>query len=69
VDAAAVRLESELRARGFAKEPQPKQNWASPQEYVALFRKSREEVMVSLRQTSTGTAVVVNRISALEEMK
>jgi hypothetical protein len=69
VDAAAVRLESELRERGFAKEPQPKQNWASPQEYVALFRKSREEVMVSLRQTPTGTAVVVNRISALEELK
>lgn len=69
VDGVAVRLESEMRAQGYAKQSMPRVSWPTSSEYVAVFGKGREEVVVSLRQESAGTAVVINRISALEELK
>jgi hypothetical protein len=69
VDGVAVRLESEMRSQGYAKQSMPRVSWPSSSEYVAVFGKGREEVVVSLLQESAGTAVIINRISALEELK
>lgn len=69
IDAVALRLEEELRSSGFRKQPQMKQSWISPQEYVAVFSRAREEIYVALRQEQQGTSVVINRVSALEKLQ
>lgn len=40
----------------------------SPGTYVGMFRKGREEIFVTLAQESAGTSLMINRISALEEL-
>jgi hypothetical protein len=69
VDGVAERLEGELRDQGFVKQATPQSTWPSPSVYAAVFRKPREELLVSLNQEPTGTSVMINRISALEELK
>ncbi len=69
VDGVAARLEDELQQQGFVKQKTPMANWPSPSDYVATFRKGREEVLATLSQTPGGTSVMINRISALEELK
>jgi hypothetical protein len=69
VDGVAQRLEGELRDQGFVKQATPQTTWPSPSVYAAVFRKAREEVLVTLNQEPAGTSVMINRISALEELK
>jgi hypothetical protein len=69
VDGVAQRLEDEMRGLGFNKQALPAINWPSPDRYVAVFSKGREEVWVTLQQQRTGTAVTVNRLSALEVLQ
>jgi hypothetical protein len=68
VDAVAATLESRLRELGFAKQPFPARNWSGDGEFAAVYSKNREELTVSLRREARGTAVVVNRISALDRL-
>ncbi len=69
VDGVAQRLEEELRDQGFIKQVTPQRSWPAPSVYAATFRRSRDELMVTLSQEPTGTSVVINRISALEQFK
>jgi hypothetical protein len=69
VDGVAGRLEGELLDQGFVKQTTPQTNWPTPSVYAAVFRKPREELLVTLNQELTGTSVMINRISALEELK
>jgi hypothetical protein len=69
VDGVAARLADELLNQGFARQPTPQRTWPSPSTYVAIFRKDREEIFVTLAQESAGTSVMINRISALEELQ
>lgn len=69
VEGVAQRLEDELREQGFAKQLLPAVNWPAPDRYVAVFGKAREEIWVTLKQERAGTAVMVNRLSALEVLE
>lgn len=69
VDGVAQRLAAELLDQGFTKQATPQTTWPSPSTYVALFRKGREEIFVTLAQETAGTSVMINRISALEELQ
>lgn len=69
VDGVAQRLEDELREQGFVKQVTPQRSWPGASVYAATFRRSRDELMVTLSQEPTGTSVVINRISALEQLK
>jgi hypothetical protein len=69
VDGVAERLAAELHDQGFTKQATPQTTWPSPSTYVAVFRKDREEILVTLNQEPTGTSVMINRLSALEELK
>lgn len=68
VDAVAMNLQQRLRELGFAKQPFPARNWSDDGAFAAVYSKSREEVVVSLRPEAGGTAMVVNRISALDRL-
>ena len=68
VDGVAERLTTELLEQGFVKQTTPVSNWPSPDTYVGLFRKGREEIFVTLAQESAGTSLMINRVSALEEL-
>jgi len=69
VDAVAARMQDELRELGYAKQAFPPRNWSDDGQYSAVYANGREELVVSLKPEGTGTAVVVNRISALERLK
>jgi hypothetical protein len=69
VDGVAERLNEDLTGQGFTRQVTPETPWPSPSTYVATYRKGREEILVTLSQESAGTAVMVNRLSALEELK
>jgi hypothetical protein len=64
----ADRLESTLRASGFHKEVWPAHNWTGEDRYAAVFTRSREQVVVTLARQGAGTAIVINRITALETL-
>jgi hypothetical protein len=66
VDGVAERLTTELLEQGFVRQTTPMTN--SPGTYVGMFRKGREEIFVTLAQESAGTSLMINRISALEEL-
>lgn len=68
VDAVAANLQQRLRELGFAKQPFPARNWSDDGAFAAVYSRSREEVVVSLRPEAGGTAMVVNRISALDRL-
>ncbi len=68
IDAVAADLELRVRELGFAKQPFPARNWSDAGEFAAVYSKSREELVVSLRRESSGTAVVINRITALDRL-
>ena len=68
IDAVAADLELRMRELGFAKQPFPARNWSGDGEFAAVYSKSREELVVSLRREARGTAVVINRISALDRL-
>jgi hypothetical protein len=68
VDAAAANLQQTLRESGFTKQPFPSRNWSDDGAFSAVFQKGRDEIVVSLRPESGGTAMVVNRISGLERL-
>ena len=69
IDAVAARMQDDLRDLGYAKKPYPPRNWSADGQYSAVFGNGREELVVSLKPEGTGTAVVINRISALERLK
>ena len=69
VDAVAARMQEELRDLGYTKQTYPPRNWSPNGQYSAVFANGREELVVSLKPEGTGTAVVVNRISALERLQ
>jgi hypothetical protein len=69
VDAAVSRFLDRMKELGYTKQPFPPRNWASSQEYAAVFANGREELVVSMQQEPQGTAVVFNRISALERLQ
>jgi hypothetical protein len=69
VDGVAVRLADSLQDQGFVKQTTPQAAWPRPTVYVATFRKDREEILVTLQQEARGTAVMINRISALEVLQ
>lgn len=69
VDGVAHRLEEQLRELGFSKQALPAKNWPTSDRYVAVFSKAREEIWVSLQQQKSGTAVTINRLSALEVLE
>jgi hypothetical protein len=69
VDGVALRLADALKAQGFIKQTTPQAAWPRPAVYMATFRKDREEVLVTLEQEARGTAIMINRISALEELQ
>jgi hypothetical protein len=69
VDGVAERLTAELVDQGFTRQATPQATWPSPNTYVAVFRKGREEIFVTLNQELAGTSVLINRISALEELQ
>jgi hypothetical protein len=68
VDAVAANLAQRLRELGFAKQPFPARNWSGDGAFAAVYSRSREEIVVSLRPEAGGTALVVNRISALDRL-
>ena len=68
IDAVAADFELRVRDLGFAKQPFPARNWSGEGDYAAVWSKSREELVVSLRREGAGTAVVINRISALDRL-
>ncbi len=68
VDAVAANLAQRLRELGFAKQPFPARNWSADGAFAAVYSRSREEIVVSLRPEAGGTAMVVNRISALDRL-
>jgi hypothetical protein len=68
VDAVATDLEQRLRGLGFTKQSFPARNWSDDGEYAAVYTRSREELVVSLRPERGGTALVINRISALDRL-
>jgi len=69
VDGVAERLAADLTREGFVKQPAPLATWPASSAYAAIFRKGREEIFVTLAQEPAGTSVMVNRISALEELR
>jgi hypothetical protein len=69
VDAAVARFLDRMHELGYTKQPFPARNWASSTEYSAVFANGREEIVVSMQQEAQGTAVVFNRISALERLQ
>jgi hypothetical protein len=69
IDAVAANLQQRLRELGFVKQPFPARNWSDAGDYAAVFHKSREELVVSLRPEAGGTALVINRISALDRLQ
>lgn len=69
IDAVAERLAAGLIEEGFVKQSTPVANWPSPDTYVGLFRKGREEIFVTLAQEPKGTSLMINRVSALEELQ
>ena len=69
IDGVAMRLEERLRDQGFVKQALPSVHWPAPDRYVAVFSKGREEIWVTLQQQSAGTAVSINRLSALEVLE
>jgi hypothetical protein len=69
VDGVAERLGSTLHDQGFVKQTTSQATWPQPNVYIATFRKGREEVLVTLKQEPQGTLMMINRISALEELK
>lgn len=68
VDAVAANLSQRLRELGFAKQPFPARNWSDDGAFAAIYSRSREEIVVSLRPEAGGTAMIVNRISALDRL-
>jgi hypothetical protein len=64
----ADRLESNLRDAGFDKDVWPKRSWVTEDRYAAVFTRSREQLVVTLVRQGAGTAIVINRISALETL-
>jgi hypothetical protein len=69
VDAAVARLLDRMKELGYTKQPFPPRNWNGSSEYAAVFANGREELVVSMQQEPQGTAVVFNRISALERLQ
>ena len=69
VDGVAERLAADLTQEGFVRQHVPLATWSASGAYTAIFRKGREEVFVTLAQESAGTSVMINRISALEELR
>jgi hypothetical protein len=69
IDAVAANLQQRLRELGFVKQPFPARNWTDAGDYAAVFHKAREELVVSLRPEGGGTALVINRISALDRLQ
>lgn len=69
VDGVARRLEEQLREQGFTKQALPASNWPAPDRYTAVFSRAREEIWIALQQQRSGTAVTVNRLSALDVLK
>jgi len=68
VDAAVARFLDRMKELGYTKQPFPPRNWNGSSEYSAVFANGREELVVSMQQEPQGTAVVFNRISALERL-
>jgi hypothetical protein len=68
VDAAVAQFLDRMKELGYTKQPFPARNWISDTEYSAVFANGREELVVSMQQEPQGTAVVFNRISALERL-
>ena len=58
-----------MKELGYTKQPFPPKNWNGSFEYSAVFANGREELVVSIQQEPMGTAVVFNRISALERLQ
>jgi hypothetical protein len=69
LSAVAQRLETELRNAGFTKQPFVGRNWHGSDRYVATFSRSREELMVTLREEAAGTSITMNRLSAMEVVR
>jgi hypothetical protein len=69
VDAAVARFLDRMKELGYTKQPFPPRNWIGSSEYAAVFANGREELVVSMQQQQQGTAVVFNRISALERLQ
>jgi hypothetical protein len=69
VDAAVTRFLERMKELGYTKQPFPPRNWSGSSEYSAVFANGREEIVVSMQQEPQGTAVVFNRISALERLQ
>ena len=69
IDGVAERLTTALLEQGFVKQTDPVTNWPAPDTYVGIFRKGREEIFVTLAQESAGTSLMINRVSALEELQ
>ncbi len=65
----ADRLESTLRDAGYKKDIWPKRSWVSEDRYAAVFTRAREQVVVTLVPQAAGTAIVINRITALETLQ
>ena len=68
VDAAVARFLDRMKELGYTKQPFPSRNWNGSSEYSAVFANGREELVVSMQQEPQGTALVFNRISALERL-
>jgi hypothetical protein len=68
VDAVAATLQQRMRELGFSKQPFPSRNWSDDGAFSAVYSRSREELVVSLRPEGAGTVMVVNRISALDRL-
>jgi hypothetical protein len=69
VDGVAARLEEQMHDQGFVRQALPAVHWPAPDRYVAVFGNGREELWVTLQQQRAGTAVSINRLSALEVLK
>lgn len=69
VDAAVTHFLERMKELGYTKQPFPPRNWNGSSEYTAVFANGREELVVSMQQEPEGTAVVFNRISALERLE
>jgi hypothetical protein len=69
IDVVARQLELDLRTAGYSKQPFIERHWIDSNQYVAMYGRPREEVMVTLRRDPNGTAITMNRITALEVLE
>jgi hypothetical protein len=69
IDVVARQLEVDLRTAGYSKQPFIERHWIDSNQYVAMYGRPREEIMVTLRRDPNGTAITMNRVTALEVLQ